>query len=104
MDRVKARSRTAIRLASLLLLSLLVHVALLRSVTGIFGAWNLNIWETPLAVQIVDGDPFEGRVRDPVSPLDVVPPLSTPEPETPEPEEEKRTIIDGQIVETPRPD
>ncbi len=87
-------------------LSIAFHVVVMRFGEALLANWSVNVWETPVRIQLLDGDPAAARLRDPLSPLDALPPPL--DPDTPAPEEPPEPEIppqpNGQIVETPPPE
>lgn len=86
-------------------ISIAFHIVVMRFGESLFANWDTMVWEAPVRIELLDGDPAVARLRDPLSPLDALPPtLDDPE-ETPVEEEEPDIpTVNGQIVETPAPD
>lgn len=104
MSAPRSRTRTWMRLALYLAVSLALNALVFTKGGAYLGAWGTGVWSVPTRIDVVEGDDAARRLRDPLSPLDATPPTVDPD-ETPEtPEEEEKKLPDGQIVETPPPE
>lgn len=98
---------SGVRMAALLLLSLVLHMALFQWAAPYLDRWHDDLFEPPVTIRMLDAD-ADDAAEDPAR----LPTATPPDPEQvakeePKPEEEvepEPPKVDGQIVEVPTPD
>ncbi|MFZ5477670.1 MAG: energy transducer TonB family protein [Myxococcota bacterium] len=91
------------RIALLVGVSLALHVVALPHVVASLELFAPAVYEAPVAVHVIDGDPLDALTADQIAELVAAEDTVEPEEETP-PEPEPDDLPDGQVVETPPPD
>ncbi len=95
------------QLAALVTLSLLLHVVGAWLAFPALLAMRPEVWDTPVSVRLIDGDPLDALTPAEVAALEALELAAAekePEPEKPEEPEPEHEMPDGQVVETPKPD
>ena len=103
MDEPRPERNAALRVSLLVVLSLGLHLVGAVAVLPSFLAWNIQAWEAPVSVTLLDGDADAALTPEQLARLAELAP-EEPKPEEPKEEEEEETKLpDGQVVDVPKP-